>query len=196
MHDIEPYIRWRNYYIAAEDAQSPFHGATYSEFIFSNKVYNYYIHPQWDHFGSETLYLKVLYADYLEGFTIIEMIGEWNDCINNDIMYLKREVVDLMQEEGIHKFILICENVLNFHAGDDDYYMEWAEEVQDDGGWICLINTLEHVRQEMEGHQLHFHLNLGNHLEEVNWRPHKPKAVFQVIDGLLRGRRSELPAGF
>jgi len=33
---------------------------------------------------------------------------------------------------------------------------------------------------------LHFHLNLGNHLEEVNWRPHKPKAVFQVIDGLLR----------
>ena len=61
-----------------------------------------------------TLYLKVLYADYLRGFAIIEFIGEWNDCLYNDIMYLKRELIDDMIRNGIHHFILIGENILNF----------------------------------------------------------------------------------
>ncbi|MEJ7675142.1 MAG: hypothetical protein WKF59_21170 [Chitinophagaceae bacterium] len=41
-----------------------FYGREYSEFDFSQTVYNYYIHPQWDEFGSSTLYIKVLMADY------------------------------------------------------------------------------------------------------------------------------------
>ncbi len=62
------------------------------------------IHPQWDDFGSPTLYLKVLYTDYASWvIAIIELLGEWNDCINNDIMYLKREVVDVLVENGINK---------------------------------------------------------------------------------------------
>ncbi len=52
-------------------------------------IYNYYIHPQWDDFGSRTLYLKVLLADYDEQYVIIELFGEWNDAIENDIMNLK-----------------------------------------------------------------------------------------------------------
>ena len=60
------------------------------------KIYNFLLHPQWDEFGSLTLYLKVLYADYDKGFCIIELIGEWNDAIYNDIMILKREIIDLM----------------------------------------------------------------------------------------------------
>jgi len=87
-------------------------------------VYNYYIHPQWDEFGSKTLYLKILYTDYDAKFAIIELIGEWNDTIENDIMELKREVLDKLMAEGIIKFILIAENVFNFHSGDKDYYEE------------------------------------------------------------------------
>ena len=64
MHEIEPYFNWRHLYTAEEDPQSPFYKRTYSEFEFSQTVYNYYIHPQWDDFGSRTLYLKILFTDY------------------------------------------------------------------------------------------------------------------------------------
>ncbi len=60
--------------------------------------------------------LKVLMADYDEKYAIIELIGEWNDAIENDIMELKREVLEKFMYEGIVKFILIAENVLNFHS--------------------------------------------------------------------------------
>jgi hypothetical protein len=46
--------------------------------------------------------MKVLYADYEKGYTIIEFIGEWNDAINNDIMMLKREILELMIDNGIN----------------------------------------------------------------------------------------------
>jgi hypothetical protein len=109
----------------------------------SATVYNYYIHPQWDDFGSRTLYLKVLQANYEEHYVIIELIGEWNDAIENDIMELKREVADKFMKEGITKFILISENVFNFHSGDKDYYQEWYEEVSDEK-W--LDRQREHAR--------------------------------------------------
>ena len=116
MHNIEPYYNWRHIYISEEDERSPFFGREYSEFEFSQAIYNYLIHPQWDEFGSKTLYLKVLLADYEENYVIIELIGEWNDAIENDIMSLKREVVDKFMAEGIFKFMLIAENVLNRRA--------------------------------------------------------------------------------
>ena len=94
-------------------------------------------HPQWDGFGSSTLYIKILFVDYDEGCAIIEMIGEWNDCLHNDIMHLKREVIEDMQLEGIYRFILIGENVLNFHYSDDSYYDEWFDETADVDGWIA-----------------------------------------------------------
>jgi hypothetical protein len=64
MHEIEPYYRWRDDYIASEDEYSPFYATEYSEFEFDKQVYNFLLHPQWDSFGSNTLYMKVLYADY------------------------------------------------------------------------------------------------------------------------------------
>ncbi len=78
--------------------------------------------------------MKILYVDYGEQFAIIELIGEWNDAIENDIMTLKRDVIDDMFSQHITKFILIAENVLNFHSGDKDYYEEWFEEVTDENG--------------------------------------------------------------
>ena len=145
MHDIEPYFQWRDAYIASEDERSPLYGRDYDEFYFTNTIYNYYIHPQWDEFGSTTLYLKILYADYEDHYAVIELLGEWNDCIYNDIMTLRREITDLLQEEGISKFILIVENVLNYHASDDNsYYEEWLDQLTDAGGWIVVVNPLEH----------------------------------------------------
>src|SRR6185312_16127198 len=114
MHDIEPYFNWRHLYMAEEDKLSPFFGREYSEFEYSQTVYNYYIHPQWDEFGSRTLYMKILYVDYGEHFAVIELMGEWNDDIENDIMTLKRDIVDDMIGFKITKFILVAENVLNF----------------------------------------------------------------------------------
>ena len=146
MHFIEPFFNWRGYYIASDDAVSPFYEREYSEFEFSNRIYNFLIHPQWDYFGSSTLFLKVLYADYDGGYAIIEFIGEWNDAIENDIMVLKRDVIEPMMNQGINKFILIGENVLNFHSSDDCYYDEWFEEVEE--GWIATINFHEHVVKE------------------------------------------------
>lgn len=68
MHEIEPFYRWRDDYVAEEDPLSPFFGTEYSEFEFDKQVYNFLLHPQWDSFGSNTLYLKVLYVDYEKGF--------------------------------------------------------------------------------------------------------------------------------
>jgi hypothetical protein len=107
MHEIEPYFQWRHLYTAEEDPQSIFFGQTYSEFEFSQTVYNYYIHPQWDSFGSKTLYLKILFVAYESNFAIIELIGEWNDAIENDCMLLKRDLIDCLLPKGIYKFILI-----------------------------------------------------------------------------------------
>ncbi|AFD08205.1 hypothetical protein [Solitalea canadensis] len=186
MHELEPYYNWRDYYVASEDKLSPFYNREYSEFYFDKTVYNYYIHPQWDFFGSNTLYLKVLFADYTAGYGIIEFIGEWNDCINNDIMLLKREVLEDMMAEGINKFILIGENVLNFHGSDDSYYEEWYQEVED--GWIALINFREHVLQEMVSNNLDYYLNLGGELDELGWRTLKPMQLFKKVDNMMTKR--------
>ncbi len=186
MHDIEPYHRWRDYYIAAEDEQSPFYEQEYDEFNYTNKVYNYYIHPQWDVFGSDTLYMKLLFTDYEEGYAIMEFIGEWNDAIHNDVMYLKRDVIDPLIKKGIYRYILICENVFNFHAGDeDDYYAEWYEDISDEGGWICNLNTLDHVADEMKAARLQQYIHFGDAFAHLNWRPHLPKTVLQMVEHIM-----------
>jgi hypothetical protein len=177
MHDIEPFFQWRDAYIASEDKRSPLYGRNYDEFYFTNAIYNYYIHPQWDEFGSSTLYLKILYTDYELHYAIIELIGEWNDCIYNDIMTLRREITDLMQSEGIYKFLLVTENVLNYHAAEDnEYYQEWYDEVSDNNGWVAIINPLEHVSDEMHAFGLNQYVHI---LTDSPWRGHKPRALLK-----------------
>jgi hypothetical protein len=193
MHDIEPYYHWRDRYVAAEDKQSPFFGRQYSEFEFSQQIYNYYIHPQWDDFGSPTLYMKLLYTDYEEGYAVMEFIGEWNDCIQNDVMHLKRNVVDPLISKGIDKFVLICENVLNFHGSDDCYYEEWYEDVSERAGWIAMLNAERHVESEMRDTQLQHFVHLGDDFNHINWRACKPKAIVKSIDALYSRSMRALP---
>ncbi|WP_236975092.1 hypothetical protein [Membranihabitans maritimus] len=185
MHDIEPFYNWREFYAAEEDQDSPFYGKEYDEFYFTNRVYNYYIHPQWDAFGSDTLYMKILYADYDQGFCIIEMIGEWNDCLHNDIMFFKRKILDALMIKGIYKFAIIGENVFNFHGGDDCYYEEWYESVYDENGWIIFLNLFQHVYEEMRKVNIHHYVNLLPHLMNFEWRKHEPQYLYKTFEALI-----------
>lgn len=188
MHHVEPYYNWRGYYIASEDASSPFFGREYSEFEFNNSIYNFYIHPQWDSIGSPTLFIKILFTDYDNGFVIIELLGEWNDAIENDIMILKRDIVEPIMEQGITKFILIGENVLNFHYSDDCYYEEWFDEVED--GWIAMVNFHEHVINEFERANIDHYFLMGGELEEIEWRTYLPQQFFDKVESLVSKRLS------
>ncbi len=179
MQNIEPYYNWRHLYTAEEDKASPFYGRTYSEFEFSQTVYNYYIHPQWDFFGSKTLYLKLLFVDYGQGYVIIELLGEWNDAIENDIMTLRRDITDNLYALGITKYILIAENVLNFHSSDADYYEEWREQIEEDGGWVVILNMPEQSQYDFKKARLTNYVTL---MDFEGWRTLKPEVVFGQVD--------------
>lgn len=179
MQDLEPFYRWRDMYVSEEDERSPFYGVDHSHFEYSTTVYNFYIHPQWDDMGSKTLFLKVLYANYRKGFVIIELIGEWNDAIENDIMTLRREVVDHFMHEGIHKFLLITENVLNFHSSEADYYEDWFENVADESGWIVCLNMPQSSQHDFRKLKLNYYVELQ---ERTDWRKYTPENLFKLID--------------
>ena len=185
MQEIEPYFNWLHLYTSEEDERSPFYGIEYNQFEFTNTIYNYYIHPQWDEFGSKTLYLKVLMADYEANYVIIEMIGEWNDAIENDIMRLKREVIDPFIANGISKFILITENVLNFHSSDDCYYEEWFEDIEEKNGWIISLNMPEATQHDFLKARINHYINL---MEYSQWRTMKPELLFQRLDNIMLRR--------
>lgn len=185
MHDIEPFYNWRHIYTSEEDPLSPFFGREYSEFEYTQTVYNFFIHPQWDDFGSRTLYVKVLMADKDEKYAIIEMIGEWNDAIENDIMELKREVLEKFMYEGIVKFILIAENVLNFHSSGSEYYEELFEEVTDENGWVVCLNMPSQTQYDFKKAHLNRYIELA---ELDNWRIYKPYHLFKKFDLELAAR--------
>ncbi len=186
MKDLEPFYNWLDLYNSSEDELSPYSGTVYSEFEYSNTIYNFYIHPQWDKFGSSTLYLKVIFADYEHNFAVLEFIGEWNDALYNDIMFLKRELIEPMILNGINKFVLIGENVLNFHGSDDCYYEEWFQEVEE--GWIAAINFRPHVLSEMSKLNLDYYMITGGELDELNWRNYQPLDLMHKIDSIIAHR--------
>lgn len=183
MHTIEPYYNWRMFYIASEDVRSPFYKYQNSEVYYTHKLYNFYIHPQWDFFDAATLYLKVLFTDYDKKFIIIELFGEWNDCTHLDIKFFKRNVIEKFIDNGINKFILVGENVFNFFASDDCYYEEWFQELE--GGWIFALNFRNHVIKEFKDFNLHYYINFDDEIEEIPWRTYTPLKLFQIIDNII-----------
>ena len=193
MHTIEPYYNWRHLYMAEEDEGSPFYKREYSEFEYQNTCFDHLIHPQWDGIGSEALYLKILYADYDQSACIIELLGEWNDAIENDVMILKREVIEVLNQNGINKFLFIGENLLNFHADDDSYYEEWVDDIED--GWIAFIGLRDHIMDELDDYDLDYYLSYGESFNNIEWRKfHPDKLLLQVstyFDKLEIGETSQ-----
>ncbi len=190
MHNLEPYYNWYQFYDSSEDENSPFYGKEYNYDLYTNAIYNYYIAPGWDYIGSETLYIKILFADYELNYVVIEMIGEWNDAISNDIMHLKRNIIDHFVDMGINKFILLGENVLNFHGSDDCYYEEWFEDVED--GWIAGVNFRDFVEYEWKQYDIDSYINFGGNLQIGNWRTMEPLYFCNLVNSLIV-RRLSLP---
>lgn len=183
MHEIEPFYSWEKLYVAAEDRKSPFYGRDYNFHQYEHDIYGYYIHPLWDDIGSETLYIKILFADYRKKFVVIELFGEWNDTLHNDIMYLKRNVIDHLLDQGIKHFILVAENIFNFHGADDEYYAEWFDQIED--GWIAMVGSREHLEREWTRYRLDYYLNFGGTLHLHNWRTLQPKPFYDLVNALI-----------
>ncbi len=188
MQQLEPYHRWRDQYTSEEDVRSPLFGREINERDY-NVVYNYVLHPYWDNFGSHTLFLKILYADYRRHCCIIEMIGEWNDAIENDISILWKEILEPILEQGISKFILLAENVLNFHSSDTDYYQQWYEEVSDRDGWIVCLNMPESSQYDFRKLKLNYYVEL---MEMPDWRKYRPEMVYKIINDKVKARLKSL----
>ena len=153
MHSLQPHSAWRLRYIAADDPRSPFfldQGAPVNGAY--HQMYDFVIHPDWDDIGCETLFLKVLFVDYAEGCAVVELLGEWNDALHNDVMELKRRVVDPMLAEGIVRFVLVGDNLLNFHADDPDYYaVSMMNEILGGGGFTSrdVLSALCHQGRQL-----------------------------------------------
>jgi hypothetical protein len=185
MHNIEPFYNWEKFYNIESDKKSPFFGRIYS-LHYEHDIYGYYIHPQWDSIGSDTLFIKILFVDYKKKFAIIELFGEWNDALHNDIMQLKRVVIDRLSKNGINQFILMGENVFNFHASDDCYYEEWFEDVED--GWIACLNFRDFVEGEWTKFKLDFYLNFGKNLYIDDWRTYTPQNLYTRVNEMIKKR--------
>lgn len=183
MHELEPFYSWQHLYRASGDSRSPFFGKQNNEVYFEHTIYNYYIHPQWDDFGSQTLYLKILYTDYDQQYSIIELLGEWNDILYNDVMYLYRNVIESLLDEGIKYFVLIGENVLDFHSDTDDYYAEWFDNIED--GWIIGINFRKHVIEEFCNTNIDQYIAFGGGFDDFEWRKLQPEQLFSFLDSLI-----------
>jgi hypothetical protein len=183
MHHIEPFSNWLKYYDSSLDENSPFYEKEYNYDLYSETIYGYYIDPAWDSIGSETLYVKTLYADYEEGFVVLEFIGEWNDTLYNDIMTLKRDFLELLLYKGINKFILIGENIFNFHGSDDLYYEEWFEEVED--GWIAAVSFPDFIQAELKKYGIDQYVNMGGTLQVDNWRTLHPLKFYELVKQLI-----------
>ncbi len=84
--------------------------------------------------------------------------------------------------QGVSKFILIVENVLNFHSSDDLYYEEWFGEVEDANGWITLLNAREHVLEDLSAANIDSYFVMGGKVNELQWRTYRPLQLFQRVE--------------
>jgi hypothetical protein len=101
-------------------------------------------------------------------------------------MELKRNVIEPFVQEGITKFILIGENIMNFHGSDDSYYEEWFEDVED--GWIAAVCFPDFIQDEFKKFKIDHYLNMGGTLQIDRWRTMQPHTFFEMVSGLVTRR--------
>ena len=184
LRDIEPFYGWLDLYSHDGDEKSPFHHIEHNLFYYDRSVNQIPVHPLWDDIGSESLLVKILYADYREGYAIIELFGEWNDLFENDYKLFGENCLTYLIDQGIDKFILICENVFHIYLQDDDYYQALQEEM--DSGWICALRLREEVRQDMVDYGISSYFFWSPVLDEMAWRKMKPFQLFGIINSRMQ----------
>jgi hypothetical protein len=97
-------------------------------------------------------------------------------------MQLKRSIIDPLIDKGIYKFILISENVMNFHSSDDAYYEEWYDDIKDEGGWIAAIDMPQQTQYDFTRSHIDKYVKLFEH---PNWRTFQPQHLFHLIDNQM-----------
>jgi hypothetical protein len=113
------------------------------------------------------------------------MIGEWNDAIENDIMALKRDIIDVMMSNGINKFILIAEMCSIFTVATKTITRNGYEENEESGGWVVVLNMSEAAQYDFQRRQLNRFIELIN---LPDWRIYKPYHLFKKIESTLNNR--------
>lgn len=184
LHHIEPYYGWLNLYNHETDDRSPFHQVEHNQFYYDRSVNRIPAHPLWDDIGSESLLVKILYADYNKSYAIIELFGEWNDLFENDYKLMAENCLTYLIDHGIDKFILICENVFHIYLQEDDYYQALQEELGAEG-WICTLRARDNVWEEMESYGISHFFYRSPLLDEIPWRKSKPGQLFQLVEGRM-----------
>ena len=116
----------------------------------------------------------------------------WVELLVFEIMYSQILFPTVFQSlnkslpaEGIIKFILIAENVFNFHSGDKDYYEELYEELSEEEGWAVLINFHPAAQHDFLLRKLNRYVEL---MDISAWSTYKPEHFFQFIDQKLSQR--------
>ena len=94
--------------------------------------------------------------------------------------------------EGITKFILIGENIFNFHGSDDAYYEEWFDEVEEKSppGWIAAVSFPEFIQDEMKRFGIDRYVNMGGTLQLDQWRTFTPIHFYRRVSALIQRRLS------
>lgn len=181
MFNIEPFYGWLHLYDPTCDEYSPFYGTEHNLFEFDRRIYDMPAHPLWDVIESENLLVKILYADYSQGYTIIELIGEWNDLQFNDFRLLCENCLQALVDHGIQKFILICENVFSAYLGMDDYYAAFTDELSSDG-FIHLLQPRPLVTEEFRTYGISAYVDWNPALDDLNWRGMHPSQVLACVE--------------
>jgi hypothetical protein len=184
MHQFEPFFGWLDFYSHESDPLSPFHEVEHNQFFFDRQVYDYLAHPLWDTIGSEGLLVKILFADYEEGYAVIELFGVWNDLLQNDWRLLVENCLEILRMEGIQRFVFIGENILNIYLDADDYYQAFQEELEE--GWMAFIGIREHVIQELERYGIGQYFFWSPALTELRWRKLKPPQIVALVEESMR----------
>lgn len=184
MHEVEPHYGWLKYYSNERDPHSPFQDVVHNELYYDRQVYQYLAHPQWDHIGSEGLLVKILAANYEQGYAIIELFGVWNDLLENDFRLLLENCLEPLMAAGVQHFVLVMENILNIYLDSDDYYEAMQEELG--SGWVCLLRAREHVLREIRDHDLDTYFFWSEDLDDLPWRKHSPARLYREVAQRMR----------
>jgi hypothetical protein len=185
--EVEPFYGWLHLYAAHRDPHSPFYNeAAIDPDKDMRYIYTFEAHPLWDHIHSESLLVKMLYADYNRGFCILQLLGEWNDLFENDFKLLYEQVLAPMLYQGVSRFIFLCENVFNVYLDQDDYYELLQEALEDTGGWLCLLRARQHVLNEFAAYGIDQYLYWNPEFDELRWRKMKPWQLYELIERSLQ----------
>jgi hypothetical protein len=187
--EIVPFGGWLHWYNPVADSHSPFQPPGEDE----RYIYTFRAHPAWDSIDSESLLLKILYADYSNGYAVIELLGEWNDLFENDFRLLVQNCLEVLEQAGITRFVLICENVFQAYFQDTEYYEAFQDVLMENEGWIFLLRIRNDVLQELNRYGLDQYFYWSEELQYIAWRKLHPAKLFQLVNRVVN--RGTLPSG-